>query len=154
MMGAGDEKVEGENKAEDPQVGDHARPQNAGDFGADEARGFEDVEDAAIDAPPAPAGIMRYFRFTLMLRFIFFVTVFGRGGDSWKFGIISFLALVTYLYQVGVFTWRRQAGQQPTRQVLRRGFGPVMYLEKFIVGFFASLVPNWQPPEVDFVRDE
>mmetsp|Transcript_319 Transcript_319/g.844 ORF Transcript_319/g.844 Transcript_319/m.844 type:complete len:280 (-) Transcript_319:263-1102(-) len=106
----------------------------------------------------------RYINLKLAAKLLVLIFLFGQDGDSTRLFMLCFAAVITYIHQMG-FLWNaipRQfapngipEARQPApmeavdtrrgRTGTARPLSAVSYVERFIVGFFASLIPSWRP---------
>jgi len=91
--------------------------------------------------PDDPAHRESYF--WLFIRLFFMVYLFSQGGSNTRTVLLSLGAFFIFLYQIGVFRIAilgQNAEQQGPPAPGGRGF-----IQEFIIPFFYSLLPTWQP---------
>jgi len=119
-----------------------------------------------------PSCIRRFINLKLAAKLLILIFLFGQDGDSTRLFMLCFAAMITYIHQMGFF-WNAAGGaanqengalqaggggagaqfeqnQQPATSRPEENQPPasptmITYVERFIVGFFASLIPSWRP---------
>lgn len=152
-----------------PVVLGQPTPAAAGDAAAHAAPGDEQRQAVGAQAVGAAAQQQRswvsLFDFKLMLKLAILVAFFAQDGDRKRLTMLCAAAVFTYMYQVGIlgFLFRgpapgagrvnrgvaaapRRAPLVPPRVDEPRQLTILICIERFIVGFFASLLPSWTPP--------
>ncbi len=133
----------------------------------------EKVGDAKAQVPPVGffQGLARYIQPEIMVKFVVMVLIFGQGSKITDLWAIVSIALVAYLHEVGLIAdlfapvirrvgaWIRGREHVPAAVAPAAGpepghgapagpparLGRLELLERFLVGFIASLLPWWEP---------
>mmetsp|Transcript_29234 Transcript_29234/g.56943 ORF Transcript_29234/g.56943 Transcript_29234/m.56943 type:complete len:299 (-) Transcript_29234:112-1008(-) len=117
-----------------------------------------------------PSCIRRFVNVKLAAKLLILILLFGQDGDSTRLFMLCFAAVITYIHQMG-FLWnavgaaanrgnvpfdggvvgapaeqhQQQAAARPAENQPPASPTMITYVERFIVGFFASLIPSWRP---------
>jgi hypothetical protein len=122
-----------------------------------------DPGDVADAEPREPGCCSKYFRVRVMLKLVVLVVMMGYDQDPRQLTIMCGLAVLIYIWQVRIIhdifsccgfafggdanvnAQPAQQQQQQPRIVIVHEDSVIKNLERFVVGFFASLAPEWHP---------
>lgn len=130
-------------------------------------RAHNEDQQPVEQPPPArrPVWFASFINLKLVAKLLVLIFLFGQDGDSTRLIMLSVAAVITYLYHIGFFWYILGISRNPqnrgnpinanipqnnddvgganTNQPQNLSY--IACVERFIVGFFASLIPSWRP---------
>lgn len=134
------------------------------------------VDEKKVQLEPERTWVQRYVNIKLAAKLMVLIILFGQDGNRTRLLVLCAVAVITYFYQVGFLSYIfgapnrgrvvegngvpdiPQAAEQDQNvqngggvadnPIVRRETSTIMYIERFIVGFFASLIPSWTPTTI------